>query len=209
MPYSKQCRMFRRSSVPMKLVADMVNNFTYGASRVVSLDLYRFFSIPVDNLRTSPFLLHYIIGNISEYKNAIIVAKNPGVMNKATSYADRLKLGVAVIHGEQKVEEESGREDGRQSPPTASLGVTYEFFPPNVPKDKPPLTVVGDVSNKSAIIVDDIIDDAHSFVAVAEVLKTRGAEKIYVVATHGLLSLDAPALLEASPIDEVLIRIIV
>lgn len=42
-----------------------------------------------------------------------------------------------------------------------------------------------------------------------KVLKTRGAEKIYVVATHGLLSLDAPALLEASPIDEVLIRIIV
>ena len=38
-------------------------------------------------------------------------------------------LGIAVIHGEQKVEEESGREDGRQSPPTASLGVSYEFFP--------------------------------------------------------------------------------
>ncbi|CAK5046432.1 unnamed protein product [Meloidogyne enterolobii] len=114
-------------------------------------------------------------------------------------------LGIAVIHGEQKVDEESGREDGRQSPPTASLGVSYEFLPPNVPKDKPPLTVVGDVSNKIAIIVDDIIDDAHSFVAVAEVLKARGAKKIYVVATHGLLSLDAPSLLEASPIDEIIV----
>uniref|UniRef100_A0A1I8BR61 Pribosyltran_N domain-containing protein n=1 Tax=Meloidogyne hapla TaxID=6305 RepID=A0A1I8BR61_MELHA len=189
MPYSKQCRMFRRSSVPMKLVADMICkagriyiiNFSScisGASRVVSLDLYRkeiqgFFGIPVDNLRASPFLLHYIIGNIPDYKDAVIVAKNPGVMNKATSYTDRLKLGIAVIHGEQKVEEESGREDGRQSPPTASLGVTYEFLPPNVPKDKPPLTIVGDVSNKSAIIVDDIIDDAFSFVAVAEIIVTN------------------------------------
>jgi phosphoribosylpyrophosphate synthetase len=63
--------------------------------------------------------------------------------------------------------------------------------------------VVGDVANKTAIIVDDIIDDAHSFVAAAEVLKARGACKVYVVATHGLLSLDAPSLLNASPIDEV------
>lgn len=50
---------------------------------------------------------------------------------------------------------------------------------------------------------DDIIDDAQSFVAAAEVLKTRGAYKIYVIATHGVLSSDAPALLEASPITQV------
>lgn len=74
-----------------------------------------------------------------------------------------------------------------------------------VPKEKPPLTIVGDVGGRIAIIVDDIIDDAQSFVAAAEVLKVRGAYKIYVIATHGLLSLDAPQLLEASPINEVII----
>ncbi|KHJ77125.1 hypothetical protein OESDEN_23255, partial [Oesophagostomum dentatum] len=52
---------------------------------------------------------------------------------------------------------------------------------------------------------DDIIDDAQSFVAAAEVLKTRGAYKIYVIATHGVLSSDAPALLEASPITQVIV----
>ncbi|KAJ1349663.1 Phosphoribosyl pyrophosphate synthase-associated protein 1, partial [Parelaphostrongylus tenuis] len=52
---------------------------------------------------------------------------------------------------------------------------------------------------------DDIIDDAQSFVAAAEVLKVRGAYKIYVVATHGVLSSDAPALLEASPITKVIV----
>lgn len=48
-----------------------------------------------------------------------------------------------------------------------------------------------------------MIDDVQSFVAAAEVLKERGAYKIYVMATHGLLSQDAPRLIEDSPIDEV------
>lgn len=50
---------------------------------------------------------------------------------------------------------------------------------------------------------DDLVDDVQSFVAAAEVLKERGAYKIYVMATHGLLSSDAPRLIEDSPIDEV------
>lgn len=48
----------------------------------------------------------------------------------------------------------------------------------------------------------------QSFVAAAEVLKERGAYKIYVLATHGLLSSDAPRLIEDSPIDEVIYYII-
>ncbi|VDM37147.1 unnamed protein product [Toxocara canis] len=193
LPYSKQCRMLRRSAIPMKLIADMMCKS--GAMRMVSLDLYKkeiqgFFSIP-----------------IPDYKNAVIVAKSPGVMNKATSYADRLRLGIAVIHGEQKDVEESGLEDGRQSPPpnTHDNLAAFELFPAQVPKEKPPLTVVGDVGGRIAIMVDDIIDDAQSFVAAAEVLKNRGAYKIYVIATHGLLSADAPGLLESSPITEVIV----
>ncbi|KHN84896.1 Phosphoribosyl pyrophosphate synthase-associated protein 1 [Toxocara canis] len=111
---------------------------------------------------------------------------------------------IAVIHGEQKDVEESGLEDGRQSPPpnTHDNLAAFELFPAQVPKEKPPLTVVGDVGGRIAIMVDDIIDDAQSFVAAAEVLKNRGAYKIYVIATHGLLSADAPGLLESSPITE-------
>ena len=55
------------------------------------------------------------------------------------------------------------------------------------------------------ILQDDLIDDVQSFVAAAEVLKENGACKIYVLATHGLLSSDAPRLIEESPIDEVII----
>lgn len=39
---------------------------------------------------------------IPDYRNAVIVARNPGSAKKATSYAERLRLGIAVIHGEQK-----------------------------------------------------------------------------------------------------------
>lgn len=61
-------------------------------------------------------------------------------------------------------------------------------------------------SNKPLILSqDDMIDDVQSFVAAAEVLKECGAYKIYVLATHGLLSSDAPRLIEDSPIDEVVV----
>lgn len=48
-----------------------------------------------------------------------------------------------------------------------------------------------------------MIDEVESFITAADVLRDRGAYKIYVVATHGLLSLDAPQLIEDSCIDEV------
>ncbi|MEQ2164869.1 hypothetical protein GOODEAATRI_011152 [Goodea atripinnis] len=88
----------------------------------------------------------------------------------AQSYAERLRLGLAVIHGEAQCAE-SDMADGRHSPPC-----------------------------------DDIIDDVGDFVAAAEILKERGAYKIYIMATHGLLSADAPRLIEESAIDVVRIK---
>ena len=57
--------------------------------------------------------------------------------------------------------------------------------------------------NSCVFSQDDIIDDVGDFVAAAEILKERGAYKIYIMATHGLLSADAPRLIEESAIDEV------
>ncbi|KAJ8983647.1 hypothetical protein NQ317_019566 [Molorchus minor] len=77
--------------------------------------------------------------------------------------------------------------------------------PAHPAKEKPPMNVVGEVGGKIAIMVDDLIDDVQSFVAAAEVLKEGGACKIYVMATHGILSSDAPRLLEDSLIDEIVV----
>ncbi|RWS03041.1 Phosphoribosyl pyrophosphate synthase-associated protein 2-like protein [Dinothrombium tinctorium] len=216
LPYSKQSKMRKRGCIVAKLLAKMMCKA--GLTQVITVDLHQkevqgFFDIPVDNLRASPFLLQYIQESIPDYRNAVIVARDPGSAKKATSYAERLRLGIAVLHGEHKTAE-SDEIDGRYSPPCVSsssgssfkaLDVGLDIMPVLAAKEKPPITVVGDVGGRIAIMVDDMIDDVHSFVAAAEVLRDRGAYKIYVLATHGLLSCDAPRLIEDSPIDEVVV----
>ncbi|KAL5282845.1 PRPSAP1 family protein [Megaselia abdita] len=214
LPYSKQCKMRKRGCIVSKLLAKMMCKA--GLTHVITMDLHQkeiqgFFDIPVDNLRASPFLLQYIQESIPDYKNSVIVAKHPGAAKKATSYADRLRLGIAVIHGEQK-EAESDEVDGRYSPPPASCSTGRQRttsvtvgVPGNPMKEKPPIYVVGEVTGKIAIIVDDLIDDVESFVTAAEALKENGASKVYILATHGLLSSHAPRLIDESAIDEVVV----
>ncbi|XP_061087430.1 phosphoribosyl pyrophosphate synthase-associated protein 2 isoform X2 [Conger conger] len=181
-------------------------------THMITMDLHQkeiqgFFNIPVDNLRASPFLLQYIQEEIPDYRNAVIVAKSPASAKRAQSFAERLRLGIAVIHGEAQ-DAESDLVDGRHSPPTVkNIGAIHPSLeiPLLIPKEKPPITVVGDVGGRIAIIVDDIIDDVASFLAAADTLKERGAYKIYVMATHGILSSDAPRLIEESAIDEVVV----
>ncbi|KAM9780597.1 phosphoribosyl pyrophosphate synthase-associated protein 2 isoform 4-T4 [Neosynchiropus ocellatus] len=208
-PYSKQCKMRKRGSIVSKLLASMLAKA--GLTHIITMDLHQkeiqgFFSFPVDNLRASPFLIQYIQEEIPDYRNAIIVAKSPSAAKRAQSYAERLRLGLAVIHGEAQCSE-SDMADGRHSPPCVrnTTGHTGLELPLMMAKEKPPITVVGDVGGRIAIIVDDIIDDVGDFVAAAELLKERGAYKIYIMATHGLLSADAPRLIEESAIDEVVV----
>lgn len=73
------------------LSGDVDLNQNWPTAKRFRKEIQGFFSIPVDNLRASPFLLAYVRENIPDYKNAVVVAKSPGVMNKATSYADRLR----------------------------------------------------------------------------------------------------------------------
>ncbi|KAG5279422.1 hypothetical protein AALO_G00077620 [Alosa alosa] len=209
-PYSKQCKMRKRGSIVSKLLASMMCKA--GLTHLITMDLHQkeiqgFFNIPVDNLRASPFLLQYIQEEIPDYRNAVIVAKSPASAKRAQSFAERLRLGIAVIHGEAQ-DAESDLVDGRHSPPTVkNVGAIHPSLeiPLLIPKEKPPITVVGDVGGRIAIIVDDIIDDVDSFLAAAETLKERGAYKIFVMATHGILSSDAPRLIEESAIDEVVV----
>jgi len=212
LPYSNQTKMRRRGNISLKLVAQML--VKAGFNHIITVDLHSkesqgFFDCAIDNLRASPFLIQYIQDFIPDYRNAVIVAKNPMAAKRATSYAERLRLGIAVIHGEVKEEEEDI--DGRNSPPNeddsfsdrvTSVGAT---LPPLVGKAKPPINVVGDVGGRIAIMVDDMIDDVKSFIDAAHILKERGAYKIYALATHGILSADAPRLIQESPIDEVVV----
>ncbi|KAG7281054.1 hypothetical protein CRUP_027591 [Coryphaenoides rupestris] len=208
-PYSKQCKMRKRGSIVCKLLASMLAKA--GLTHIITMDLHQkeiqgFFSCPVDNLRASPFLIQYIQEEIPDYRNAVIVAKSPSAAKRAQSYAERLRLGLAVIHGEAH-RSEADMADGRHSPPPlrTTTGHTGLELPLMMAKEKPPITVVGDVGGRIAIIVDDIVDSVEDFVAAAELLKERGAYKIYIMATHGLLSAEAPMRIEESAIDEVVV----
>ena len=66
---------------------------------MITMDLHQkeiqgFFDCPVDNLRASPFFIRYIIDKIPDYRNSVIVAKDPLAARRATSYAERLHLSI-------------------------------------------------------------------------------------------------------------------
>lgn len=220
LPYSQQTKMKRRGNISLKLVADMC--VKAGFDHLLTVDLHSkesqgFFSCRMDNLRAAPFFLQYVTENIPDYQNAVFVARNPISARRATSFADRLKVSIAVLHGEHKdLADERDEADGRASPPPAGdqAGTAPDRtriytigppLPPGIEKEKPPVYLVGDVDGKIAIMVDDIMDDVHSFVKAAQVLKDNGASKVYCMATHGILSKEAPILINQSCIDEVVV----
>ncbi|OQR76224.1 phosphoribosyl pyrophosphate synthase-associated protein 2-like [Tropilaelaps mercedesae] len=201
-PYSKQSKMYKRGCIVSKLIARMMINA--GVNHLVTMDLHQkeiqgFFDIPVDNLRASPFLLQYITQNIPEYKDSVIVARVPAQTQKASSFAEKLRIGMAVIHSKSADEEVK---DGRYSPPPEASRRPSECHDGSCTYGVS--AIVGDVCGKNAIMVEDLIDDMEAFVHAAAFLKSYNARKIYVLATHGVLSSDV-SLLEESFIDEVIV----
>ncbi|EHB01547.1 Phosphoribosyl pyrophosphate synthetase-associated protein 1 [Heterocephalus glaber] len=173
--YSKQSKLRRRGSIVCKLLASMLAEADL--THIITMHLHQkeiqgFFSFPMDNLRASPFLLQYIQEEIPNYRNAVIVAKSPDAAKRAQSYAERLHLGLAVIHGEAQCTE-LDVDDGHHSPAMVKNATVHPGLelPLMMAKEKPPITEVGDVGGHIAIIVDDIIDDVESFVAAAEILR--------------------------------------
>jgi len=224
MPYSKQSKMRKRGCIVSKLLAKMM--VKSGLTHIITIDLHAkeiqgFFDCPIDNLRASPFLLQYIQESIPDYRNATLVAIDD--VKRATSYAERLRLPIAVLHGKfNDSENDSDQIDGRCSPPINSQNSStsqnsnvilssreYDAGLNEIPvlraKEKQPLRVIGDISGKIAIIIDDMIDDVRHFIAAADILKQYGAYRVYVLSTHGLLSSDSPRLIEDSQIDEVVV----
>ncbi|CAG8627029.1 2884_t:CDS:2 [Cetraspora pellucida] len=162
-PYARQDKKDKsRAPISAKLIANMIT--VAGANHVITMDLHAsqiqgFFNIPVDNLYCEPSMLNYIKTNIPEWKNSIIVSPDAGGAKRATSIADRLNLDFALIHKERKKANEVSR-----------------------------MVLVGDVSGKIAILVDDMADTCGTLKMAAETLKGHGATKVYAIVAHGILS---------------------
>ena len=177
--YARQDRkVVPRTSISAKLVSNLITQA--GADRVVTVDLHAgqiqgFFDIPVDNLFATPIFARHIKKKIKS-KKIICVAPDVGGTERARSLGKLLNVGLAIV-------------DKRRPKPGQSQV----------------MNVIGDVKDKTCIIVDDIIDSGGTIVNAAKALKERGAKEVYVYITHGVLSGDAVNKIKSSVIKNLVI----
>ena len=177
--YARQDRKVApRTSISAKLVSNLITKA--GADRVVTVDLHAgqiqgFFDIPVDNLFATPIFSRHIKRNVKG-KNLICVAPDVGGVERTRALARKLDLGIAII-------------DKRRPTPGKSQV----------------MNVVGNVKNKTCIIVDDIIDSGGTIVNAADALINRGAKEVHVYITHGVLSGEATEKIKKSKIKNLVI----
>ena len=177
--YARQDRkVVPRTSISAKLVSNLITKA--GADRVVTVDLHAgqiqgFFDIPVDNLFSTPIFARHIKKRIKS-KKIICVAPDVGGTERARALGKLLNAELAIV-------------DKRRPKPGQSQV----------------MNVVGDVKDKTCILVDDIIDSGGTIVNAAQALKKRGAKEVYVYITHGVLSGDAVKKIKNSVIKNLVI----
>lgn len=182
-PYYGYSRQDRKSSgrepITAKLVADMLA--AAGADRIIGVDLHSgqiqgFFDGPVDHLTAMPVLIDYLRQNSTE--NTVIVAPDAGRVKVASRFSLYLDMELAFVHKRR---------------PRGKANVVEA------------LDVVGDVEGKRCVIIDDMIDTASTICAAAELLMKHGADEVWAMATHGVLSDPATKRLAEAPITKVVI----
>ncbi len=179
--YARQDRRPRSARVPItaKVAAKMFA--AVGTDRVLTVDLHAeqiqgFFDFPVDNVYASPLLLADIWRSHGT-QNLIVVSPDVGGVVRARAIAKRLDdADLAII-------------DKRR--PRANVATV--------------MNIIGDVRDKTCVLVDDIVDTAGTLCAAAAALKANGARKVLAYCTHAVLSGPAIANLEASQMDELVV----
>ncbi|KAK3315027.1 phosphoribosyltransferase-like protein [Apodospora peruviana] len=156
-----------------------------GADHVITMDLHDpqvqgFFDVPVDNLYGRPLLKQYIMQNIPNYKDAVMVSPDAGGAKRATAIADSMGIDFALIHKERRPTRITDRQNAS-------------------------MMLVGNVTDRVCILLDDIADTGNTITRAAKLLKKEGATKIYALLTHGVFSGDAISRIKASALDKVVV----
>lgn len=178
--YARQDRRVRSARVPItaKVVADFLSSV--GVDRVLTVDLHAeqiqgFFDVPVDNVFGTPILLDDMRSR--ELDNPVIVSPDIGGVVRARAVAKLLNdADLAII-------------DKRR--PKANVAQVMH--------------IIGDVTDRDCIIVDDMIDTGGTLAKAAEALKKHGAKRVIAYATHPVLSGNAVENLRDSAIDELVV----
>lgn len=183
MPYYGYSRQDRKSSprVPIsaKCMADMC--VAGGTDRLLVVDLHSpqiqgFFNIPVDNLFASPVLAQSWQSSHSK-KDIVVVSPDAGGAERTRAFAK--KIGNASVAMIDKRRQEHNRVKA--------------------------LHLVGDVKDKTALILDDMVDTAGTLCEASVILMESGAKEVMALATHPLFSGSAVEKIEKSPLKEVLV----
>ncbi len=167
-----------RVPITARLVADLLT--TAGAERVLTMDLHAgqiqgFFNIPVDELTALPLLSRYILEK--ELQEPVVVAVDIGATKRARNLAARIDAPLVIMEKRR-----IGNHDQTETQ-----------------------NVIGEVTGKVAVMVDDEIDTGGTLLSAIEVLNDRGVEEIYACCTHGLLSSGAAGRLTDSRLKELII----
>jgi ribose-phosphate pyrophosphokinase len=178
--YSRQDRQaVPRSPITAKLVADLLT--AAGATRVVSVDLHAnqiqgFFSCPFDHLYASVVLLAALRRLRIPQDELVIVSPDAGGVERARHYSSKLGCGLAII------------DKRRTGPNVADV-----------------MHIIGDVTDRVAVVVDDMIDTAGTLTKGAAVVKAHGAKEVYALATHPVFSGPAYERIEESVLSKVIV----
>ncbi len=150
-----------RVPISAKLIADLIT--TAGANRVITMDLHTgqiqgFFDIPVDNLFAAPVLLKHMKSHFKE--SLVIVSPDAGGVERARAFAKRLNnAGLAIINKRR-----------------------------DEPNKVKAMEVIGDVKDKIAVILDDMVDTAGTLTEATNLLLSKGVKKVYACCSHPVLS---------------------
>ena len=184
MPYYGYARQDRKSAprVPIsaKCMADML--VAVGAHRLLVVDLHSpqiqgFFDIPVDNLFAISTLAQFWKTNCFEKKDIVIISPDAGGTERARAFSNKIPLSSVAMIDKRRVATNKAKA----------------------------LNIIGDVKNKTALILDDMIDTAGTLCEASTKILEAGAKEIYAFATHPLFSAEAIQKIEASPIKQVFI----
>lgn len=178
--YARQDRKAQsREPITAKLVANMITQA--GADRVLTLDLHAaqiqgFFDIPVDHLMGAPLLANYFLERGLADKDIVVVSPDHGGVTRARKLAEFLHAPIAII-------------DKRR--PKANVAEV--------------MNIIGDVTGKKCILIDDMIDTAGTITLAAQALQDAGATEVYACCTHPVLSGPAIDRINNSVIKELIV----
>lgn len=167
-----------RESITAKLVANLITQA--GADRVIAMDLHSaqiqgYFDIPFDHVYGSPVLIDYLASK--QLSDIVVVSPDVGGVARARAFAKKLdEAPLAII------------DKRRQAHNVAEV-----------------LNVIGDVSGKTAVLVDDMIDTGSTISEGAKLLRESGARQVYACATHAVFSPPASQRLSGGLFEEVIV----